>query len=164
MVCGGCLFAKTHCIYSIQKKKKNSLYRIWGKGIVFSESIEQFLVLKFFAFFFIEQQRMLQRTLNSLLIMLDAKLSIWTMLFSPVLTVSPFHSHKCSSCLLWVSYMFYFLEFSAHRNDNLAASLRSLCNELKAKEPQSERKRKKVSTKKDDKASSSNAPVRTTDL
>ncbi|CAN7006460.1 unnamed protein product [Brassica rapa subsp. trilocularis] len=53
---------------------------------------------------------------------------------------------------------------SAHRNDNLAASLRSLCNELKAKEPQSERKRKKVSTKKDDKASSSNAPVRTTDL
>ncbi|KAL0710420.1 hypothetical protein Bca4012_017398 [Brassica carinata] len=53
---------------------------------------------------------------------------------------------------------------SAHRNDNLAASLRSLCNELKVKEPQSERKRKKVSsTKKDDKASSSNA-VRTTDL
>ena len=52
---------------------------------------------------------------------------------------------------------------AAHRNDNLAASLRSLCNELKAKEPQSERKRKKVSTKKDDKASSSNAG-RTTDL
>ncbi|KAF3546807.1 hypothetical protein DY000_02001544 [Brassica cretica] len=54
-------------------------------------------------------------------------------------------------------------EVEAHRNDNLAASLRSLCNELKAKEPQSERKRKKVSTKKDDKASSSNAG-RTTDL
>lgn len=53
--------------------------------------------------------------------------------------------------------------FSAHRNDNLAASLRSLCNELKAKEPQSERKRKKGSAKKDDKASSSNA-VRITDL
>ncbi|KAL8497385.1 hypothetical protein ACS0TY_020903 [Phlomoides rotata] len=33
---------------------------------------------------------------------------------------------------------------SAHRNDHLAASLRLFCNELKAKEPQSERKRKKV--------------------
>ncbi|KAL1192795.1 MHF1-like protein [Cardamine amara subsp. amara] len=52
---------------------------------------------------------------------------------------------------------------SAHRNDTLAASLRSLCNELKAKEPQSERKRKKGSAKKDDKASSSN-DVRITDL
>ncbi|XP_056853833.1 protein MHF1 homolog isoform X2 [Raphanus sativus] len=46
---------------------------------------------------------------------------------------------------------------SAHRNDNLASSLRSLDNELQAKEPQPERKRKKVSTKKDDKSSSSNA-------
>ncbi|KAL9813898.1 Protein MHF1 [Arabidopsis thaliana] len=53
---------------------------------------------------------------------------------------------------------------SAHRNDNLAASLRSLCNELKAKEPQSERKRKKGSAKKEDKASSSNAVRITTDL
>ncbi|KAG2330426.1 hypothetical protein Bca52824_001606 [Brassica carinata] len=52
--------------------------------------------------------------------------------------------------------------FSA-RNDNLAASLRSLGNELKAKEPQSERKRKKVPAKKDDKASSSNA-IHTTGL
>ncbi|KAG7533749.1 Histone-fold [Arabidopsis thaliana x Arabidopsis arenosa] len=53
---------------------------------------------------------------------------------------------------------------SAHRNDNLAASLRSLCNELKAKEPQSDRKRKKGSAKKEDKASSSNAVRITTDL
>ncbi|KAG2312083.1 hypothetical protein Bca52824_023640 [Brassica carinata] len=52
---------------------------------------------------------------------------------------------------------------SAHINDNLAASLRSLGNELKAKEPQSERKRKKVPAKRDDKASSSNA-VHTPDL
>ncbi|ESQ43492.1 hypothetical protein EUTSA_v10014960mg [Eutrema salsugineum] len=52
---------------------------------------------------------------------------------------------------------------STHRNDSLAASLRLLCNELKAKEPQSERKRKKGSAKRDDKASSSNA-VRITDL
>ncbi|XP_010442574.2 PREDICTED: centromere protein S-like [Camelina sativa] len=52
---------------------------------------------------------------------------------------------------------------SAHRNDNLAASLRSLCNDLKAKEPQSDRKRKKGSAKREDKASSSNA-VRIPDL
>ncbi|CAN4115490.1 unnamed protein product [Withania somnifera] len=32
---------------------------------------------------------------------------------------------------------------SAHRNDHLAASLRSFCNDLKAKECNSERKRKK---------------------
>ncbi|KAK4410702.1 protein MHF1 [Sesamum angolense] len=41
--------------------------------------------------------------------------------------------------------------FTAHRNDNLAASLRSFCNDLKAKEPQSDRKRKK-NTKKENKA------------
>ncbi|KAL7114392.1 hypothetical protein ABFS83_04G115200 [Erythranthe nasuta] len=40
---------------------------------------------------------------------------------------------------------------SAHRNDHLSASLRSFCNDLKAKEPQSDRKRKK-NTKKEDKA------------
>ncbi|KAF9604872.1 hypothetical protein IFM89_011154 [Coptis chinensis] len=34
---------------------------------------------------------------------------------------------------------------SAHRNEHLAASLRSFCHELKGKEPQSERKRKKAS-------------------
>ncbi|KAJ8772396.1 hypothetical protein K2173_027573 [Erythroxylum novogranatense] len=38
----------------------------------------------------------------------------------------------------------------AHRNEHLAASLRSFCNDLKAKEPQSERKRKKKSKKDDD--------------
>ncbi|KAL3364016.1 hypothetical protein AABB24_012981 [Solanum stoloniferum] len=32
---------------------------------------------------------------------------------------------------------------SAHRNDHLAASLRSFCNDLKTKEPNLERKRKK---------------------
>ncbi|GLU04607.1 hypothetical protein SLE2022_217450 [Rubroshorea leprosula] len=42
---------------------------------------------------------------------------------------------------------------SAHRNEHLAATLRSFSEELKAKEPQSERKRKKES-KKDDKATS----------
>ncbi|XP_038993476.1 protein MHF1 homolog isoform X2 [Hibiscus syriacus] len=40
---------------------------------------------------------------------------------------------------------------SAHRNEHLAASLRSFRDELKAKEPQCERKRKKV-PRKDDKA------------
>ncbi|EXC05162.1 Centromere protein S [Morus notabilis] len=38
---------------------------------------------------------------------------------------------------------------AAHRNEHLAASLRSFGNELKAKEPQSERKRKKASKKED---------------
>ncbi|KAB2020229.1 hypothetical protein CXB51_018333 [Gossypium anomalum] len=38
---------------------------------------------------------------------------------------------------------------SAHRNEHLAASLRSYSDELKAKEPQSERKRKKVPRKED---------------
>ncbi|KAE8123781.1 hypothetical protein FH972_018710 [Carpinus fangiana] len=38
---------------------------------------------------------------------------------------------------------------SAHRNEHLATSLRSFCNDLKAKEPQSERKRKKTSRKED---------------
>ncbi|KAA8542051.1 hypothetical protein F0562_023203 [Nyssa sinensis] len=36
---------------------------------------------------------------------------------------------------------------SAHRNKHLATSLRSFCNDLKAKEPQSDRKRKKGSKK-----------------
>ncbi|XP_059643717.1 protein MHF1 homolog isoform X1 [Cornus florida] len=40
---------------------------------------------------------------------------------------------------------------SAHRNEHLATSLRSFRNDLKAKEPQSDRKRKKGS-KKEDKA------------
>ncbi|KAJ0054024.1 hypothetical protein Pint_01282 [Pistacia integerrima] len=43
---------------------------------------------------------------------------------------------------------------SAHRNDHLASLLRSFCNDLKAKEPQSERKRKKAS-RKEDKATTS---------
>ncbi|XP_059444190.1 protein MHF1 homolog isoform X2 [Corylus avellana] len=38
---------------------------------------------------------------------------------------------------------------SAHRNEHLATSLRSFGNDLKAKEPQSERKRKKTSRKED---------------
>ncbi|CAA3014746.1 Hypothetical predicted protein [Olea europaea subsp. europaea] len=46
-------------------------------------------------------------------------------------------------------------KYAPHRNDHLAASLRSISNELKAKEPQSERKRKK-NTRKEDK---SNADV-----
>ncbi|GAV60202.1 hypothetical protein CFOL_v3_03733, partial [Cephalotus follicularis] len=43
---------------------------------------------------------------------------------------------------------------SAHRNEHLASSLRSFCNDLKAKEPQSERKRKKA-LRKEDKAATS---------
>ncbi|KAL3617626.1 MHF histone-fold complex component [Castilleja foliolosa] len=39
----------------------------------------------------------------------------------------------------------------AHRNDHLSALLRSFSNDIKAKEPQSDRKRKKT-TKKEDKA------------
>lgn len=38
---------------------------------------------------------------------------------------------------------------SAHRNEHLAASLRSFYNDLKAKDPQSERKRKKALGKRD---------------
>ncbi|KAL1562868.1 MHF histone-fold complex component [Salvia divinorum] len=38
---------------------------------------------------------------------------------------------------------------SAHRNDHLSASLRSFSNNLKAKEPQSDRKRKKITKKED---------------
>ncbi|XAR67795.1 hypothetical protein NMG60_11002701 [Bertholletia excelsa] len=38
---------------------------------------------------------------------------------------------------------------SAHRNEDLSALLKSFCNDLKAKEPQSERKRKKASKKED---------------
>ena len=41
------------------------------------------------------------------------------------------------------------MRISAHRNEHLAVSLRSFSNELKAKEPQSERKRKKASKKED---------------
>lgn len=47
---------------------------------------------------------------------------------------------------------------SAHRNEHLAASLRSFGNGLKAKEPQSERKRKKAS-KKEDKLKASTSVV-----
>ncbi|XWS37042.1 hypothetical protein CRYUN_Cryun19dG0009300 [Craigia yunnanensis] len=47
-----------------------------------------------------------------------------------------------------------FTSISAHRNEHLVASLRSFRNELKAKEPQSERKRKKGS-RKDNKPSAS---------
>ncbi|XP_048422494.1 protein MHF1 homolog isoform X1 [Pyrus x bretschneideri] len=43
---------------------------------------------------------------------------------------------------------------SAHRNEHLATLLRSFCNDLKAKEPQSERKRKK-SSKREDQATTS---------
>ncbi|KMS94886.1 hypothetical protein BVRB_014390 isoform B [Beta vulgaris subsp. vulgaris] len=43
---------------------------------------------------------------------------------------------------------------AAHRNENLSLSLRTFCNGLKAKEPQSERKRKKAS-RKEDKATTS---------
>ncbi|GMH16706.1 hypothetical protein Nepgr_018547 [Nepenthes gracilis] len=43
---------------------------------------------------------------------------------------------------------------SAHRNENLGILLRSFSNDLKAKEPQSEKKRRK-SSRKEDKASSS---------
>ncbi|XP_073271084.1 protein MHF1 homolog [Primulina huaijiensis] len=38
---------------------------------------------------------------------------------------------------------------SAHRNDHLAASLRSFCYDLKQKMPQSEKKRRKISKKED---------------
>ncbi|KAM2125414.1 hypothetical protein ACFX1Q_015896 [Malus domestica] len=43
---------------------------------------------------------------------------------------------------------------SAHRNEHLTALLRSFCNDLKAKEPQSERNRKK-SSKREDQATTS---------
>lgn len=71
-------------------------------------------------------------------------------------------SHVDVAYLAFVSSEIH-IRLAAHRNDNLAASLRLLCNELKAKAPQSERKRKKGSTRKEDKASSSNA-VRITNL
>jgi centromere protein S len=48
----------------------------------------------------------------------------------------------------------YFVLVSAHRNEHLTALLRSFCNDLKEKEPQSERKRRKTS-KKEDKATTS---------
>ncbi|KAL6517893.1 MHF histone-fold complex component [Orobanche minor] len=38
---------------------------------------------------------------------------------------------------------------SAHRNDHLSGMLRSFSNDIKAKEPQSERKRKKITIKED---------------
>ncbi|GAB4845795.1 MHF histone-fold complex component [Ancistrocladus abbreviatus] len=47
---------------------------------------------------------------------------------------------------------------SAHRNESLAIALRCFCNDLKAKEPQSEKKRRKAS-RKEDKATSSAAPA-----
>ncbi|XP_068309044.1 protein MHF1 homolog [Pyrus communis] len=43
---------------------------------------------------------------------------------------------------------------SVHRNEHLATLLRSFCNDLKAKEPQSQRKRKK-SSKREDQATTS---------
>ncbi|KAJ4838395.1 MHF histone-fold complex component [Turnera subulata] len=48
---------------------------------------------------------------------------------------------------------------SAHRNEHLSTLLRSFCNDLKAKEPQSERKRKKVSKKEDKATASASASV-----
>lgn len=44
--------------------------------------------------------------------------------------------------------------YAAHRNENLGMSLRTFSDDLKAKEPQSERKRKKAS-RKEDKATTS---------
>ncbi|KAL2935606.1 hypothetical protein RDABS01_018724 [Bienertia sinuspersici] len=41
------------------------------------------------------------------------------------------------------------VKLAAHRNENLSLSLRAFCNDLKAKEPQSARKRKKASRKED---------------
>ncbi|XP_074317144.1 protein MHF1 homolog [Silene latifolia] len=38
---------------------------------------------------------------------------------------------------------------AAHRNENLSLSLRTFCNDLKAKEPQTEKKRKKAPRKED---------------
>ncbi|XP_020540801.1 protein MHF1 homolog isoform X1 [Jatropha curcas] len=46
----------------------------------------------------------------------------------------------------------------AHRNEHLAASMRSFSNDLKAKEPQSEKKRKKM-LKKEDKATTSTVHI-----
>ncbi|VFQ67158.1 unnamed protein product [Cuscuta campestris] len=40
-------------------------------------------------------------------------------------------------------------KFAAHRNEHLAATLRSFRDDLKAKEPQTERKRKKRTRKQD---------------
>ncbi|XP_050221315.1 protein MHF1 homolog isoform X2 [Mercurialis annua] len=40
-------------------------------------------------------------------------------------------------------------KYTAHRNEHVAALLRSFARDLKAKEPQSDRKRKKVSKKQD---------------
>ncbi|XP_037495572.1 protein MHF1 homolog isoform X2 [Jatropha curcas] len=47
---------------------------------------------------------------------------------------------------------------STHRNEHLAASMRSFSNDLKAKEPQSEKKRKKM-LKKEDKATTSTVHI-----
>ncbi|XP_065874369.1 protein MHF1 homolog [Euphorbia lathyris] len=52
---------------------------------------------------------------------------------------------------------------SAHRNEHLAASMRSFSNDLKAKEPQSERKRKKV-LRKEEKATTSTCAAQIPDL
>ncbi|KAK0591296.1 hypothetical protein LWI29_038122 [Acer saccharum] len=40
-------------------------------------------------------------------------------------------------------------KYTAHRNEHVASTLRSFYDDLKAKEPQSERKRKKASKNKD---------------
>ncbi|OMO94740.1 hypothetical protein CCACVL1_05858 [Corchorus capsularis] len=50
---------------------------------------------------------------------------------------------------------------SAHRNEHLATSLRSFRDELRAKEPQSERRRKKA-PRKDDKATATSNSVHAT--
>ncbi|KAL9243365.1 hypothetical protein vseg_017260 [Gypsophila vaccaria] len=50
---------------------------------------------------------------------------------------------------------------AAHRNEHLSLSLRSFCNDLKAKEPQTEKKRKKA-LRKEDKATTS--ALQTADL
>ncbi|KAK9668981.1 hypothetical protein RND81_13G100600 [Saponaria officinalis] len=44
--------------------------------------------------------------------------------------------------------------YAAHRNESLGLSLRTFCNDLKAKEPQTEKKRKK-SLRKEDRATTS---------
>ncbi|OWM76990.1 protein MHF1 homolog [Punica granatum] len=48
---------------------------------------------------------------------------------------------------------------SAHRNEQLARSLRSFSNGIKVKEPQSEKKRKKTSSRKEEKAAPSTIHV-----
>ncbi|WCJ36349.1 Histone superfamily protein [Euphorbia peplus] len=52
---------------------------------------------------------------------------------------------------------------SAHRNEHLTASIRAFSNDLKAKEPQSERKRKKI-VRKEDRATTSTSAAQIPDL